>query len=191
MYKTIIKKVRHFLLWALSPIALLLAKFPRTSNRVACNACDKLLTVLKPGDIIVTRTNWLPTNLIIPGHYKHSVMYVGDEECIEAVLPVVHRLDLQELLGRISEYAVLRPTFADSSEMVKAVSKMNKLVGKPYDLYFEPGSKSFYCSEAIWFCYRRVVKNWAFTPRERMGVQTVTPNDFYLAKQYFKLIASH
>ena len=33
--------------------------------------------LLEPGDILLTRGNWVATNLNIPGFWKHMAMYIG------------------------------------------------------------------------------------------------------------------
>lgn len=78
----------------------------------------------------------------------------------------VHRLKLSEFLGRVTGaenepggyyFGRVHPAFR--SKAVKALNVVKAEIGKPYDNIFSLGSDSFYCSELVWFGWRKVKKD--------------------------------
>lgn len=182
--------LRAALLTMFQPVAKYIATRKSKRSPFTSSDYDELMQLLEPGDILVTRTAHSITNFLIPGHYKHSIMYIKEGICAEATPPDVHETPLLDILLRVSEVVVLRPNFATVEQRVAATGVMLSLIGDAYDYKFNPDNKGFYCSEAIWHSYKEAVPTWDFVARERVGVQTVTPEDFFKASD-FKHIYTH
>lgn len=135
----------------------------------------------KPGDVFVTRTNWEASNLLTPKDFwKHAAICRGEHRkfVIEAVGKGVQATGFLEFLMGKDYAMLLRPKFADAEQAAKAAVKAMSLVGQPYDFQFMPANRAWYCSEVVWWSYDAALEKSPFTPRETMGVQTVTPQDF-------------
>jgi len=187
---SVLAAIRRAVLRVAWPLAVALARVGHLVSRggAAREGYPEHAAPLRVGDAIVTRTRWAPTNLLIPGHYKHAAMYVGDGDVVEAVYPVVRVAQLDAMLGRADDYAVLRPRALGAEQERNAASVICAYVRAPYDFAFEPGARALYCSEAVWMAYRAASPDWTFEARERMGVLTVTPNDFYEARDHFSVV---
>ena len=159
----------------------------RERSRITSDDYKILCMILKPGDVILTKTKWRPTNVLIPGHFKHSTMYVGGGNIVESTVPCVRERDLLDLLLSIDDFAVVKPRITNT-ELSFAVAEMESLIGKPYDMGFTMDDDAFYCSEAIHHSIMAATGGeFEFTKRRILGADTIVPNDMFLARQFFEL----
>jgi uncharacterized protein YycO len=165
----------------------------------------EILMKILPGDILLTRQNWVATNLSIPGFWKHMSMYawIGSEikrqyslfgiqhliddthYIIEAIGTWVRIVPIETLLSHNDYLGVLRPIFSPEKKS-RAIRKVLALLWKEYDYSFN------YYSDANYVCSTLVTK--AYLPESetdegihitltRIGTGiTYPPND--LAKKY-------
>lgn len=184
--------LRRTLLTILLPITTTLGKLSAsvssTSHPLPPEK-QRLLELLQDGDALVTRTDWRPTNVLIPGYWAHVGMY-RQGEVIEAVYPKVRSVSAIDFLSRVDHVTVRRVTGPSREQRHEISNEMKRYVGIPYDFMFEPGHKAFYCSEAVYEAIRVVLKNWKFEPRDRMGVMTITPQDIADARAYFREVVT-
>jgi hypothetical protein len=61
-------------------------------------------------------------------------------------------------------------------------------LGAVYDYEFSLGNKAFYCAELCYVAYKTAYPGMGFAPRERLGVLTVTADDFFQAKAFWKSV---
>lgn len=142
---------------------------------------------LRPGDVLVSHRNREPTNLLIPGYWKHAAIYVGDGRIVEAIGRGVLESSLKEFCTTKDDVLILRARFATQEEAALSCAFAKSLLGKPYDYLVEHDqsravNKAFYCSEIVWWSYDQVLiaegKPSPFTPRKTLGVPTITPQDY-------------
>jgi len=72
--------------------------------------------------------------------------------------------------------------------MSEAAHLSLSLVGQPYDFQFEPANVAWYCSEIPWWCYSQIVPNSPWVTRRTMDVLTVTPQDYFNAKDKWDVV---
>nr|WP_230972178.1 YiiX/YebB-like N1pC/P60 family cysteine hydrolase [Archaeoglobus neptunius] len=114
------------------------------------------LSKLQPGDLILEYNPKFA--LLIPGHWTHVAIYIGDGKIVEAtedgvvVNPVTN-------VHKAYEAAIYRVKTTDSVRRA-AIEFALKQVGKPYDykwLTYVGGKEvygdSYYCSELAWAAY--------------------------------------
>ena len=189
---TVLVFLRRLLLHMLYPLAYMLGRFNtgsshgNTTRRLAPRYAE--LQDLVPGDIIVSRTKWRPTNPLIPGYWSHAGMYVGNDTVVHALAPHVVETPLQDFMSMVDAMAVVRPWRTGRYIMSQAAAHMRSFVGTPYDFMFEPTTKALYCSEAVAQAYWAVTDDWTFIARKRMGLVTVLPQDFYDARKHFTVV---
>lgn len=131
-------------------------------------------SVIRPGDIILTRDEgWIDTYLI-PGFWTHAGVYVGNhggnkKQVIHAISEGVIAEDLIDVL-RTDACIILRPNPYYAS---RCLDKIVGLVGKEYDFNFDfLGSMRFSCTELVAFCYPEIISG-----KKRFRKYTVIADD--------------
>ena len=144
---------------------------------------------IRPGDIFLTRTLGFASNLVIPGVWKHLGIMGEYNNIIEAIGEGVCTKDLAEFVLTKDEILVVRPKFCTES-IAREVSQVAlDYVGCKYDYEFSLGNKAFYCAELAYVVYASVLGSaFGFKPRKRLGVLTVTPDDFANAKNWWEIV---
>jgi uncharacterized protein YycO len=134
---------------------------------------------IRPGDIILTRTAWRPTNLIFPGRWTHVLIVLREDLLVEAKLPRVRESYLVDVWASASSVKIVRPRFMTAAQLAEAALVARGMVGTPYDLEFEPGPKALYCSELVWRALRAVAGDAVPELRTtELGVRSVKPDAF-------------
>lgn len=146
----------------------------------------KIISKIRPGDVLVTRVYGHLSNVLIPGYWKHAAIVRPDGAgVIEAIGKGVLSTDLVSFCTSKDEVAVVRPTFGDAGMGSLAAATAAALLGAKYDYEFSLGNAAFYCAELVYVAYRAVRSDLGFGPRARLGVLTVTADDFYEAHKWW------
>ncbi len=141
------------------------------------------------GDLFVSRTDGELGNIAIPGVFSH-VAVVRGKTVYESVATGVHQADIIDFFMNKDVVALIRPIFMKPDEIEAMMEYLHAQLGKPYnyDFKFSEGDSQFYCTE---LAYKGIVKacpTSPFTLRERLGIPTVSPDDFYNAQKKFIII---
>jgi uncharacterized protein YycO len=154
---------------------------PFSRKRMTGKEYYEVQPTLKPGMVFLSHTRGEFTNLLIPGFWGHSALYVGNNEVLEATGAGVVRKDLISFLMAKDYVLAVYPEFAVESQIQRAIRFAASQLGKPYDYHFEfnlTDNKAYYCSELIWAAYHHALdKATPLIPRERMGQTTYSPED--------------
>lgn len=184
------------LLRLLAPLADLVAGFHLRVGAPKLSASDyrMVLLTLQPGDVILSKESWRPTNIFIRGKTKHAAMFVGkvggeDDGIVEATYPVARYTNLVAVWQSASKVVVLRPNFTDSSGAWAAAVAARSFVGTPYDTAFARGEDALYCSELIEAAY---VMSGGGTLKElrsrHLGVDGVILPDSIRTSRLFRVV---
>jgi uncharacterized protein YycO len=185
-------KFRRFLFRILKPITMVLGHihFSPKERDIKAHDVMNMFSILQTGDVLLSYTKGELTNTLIDGEYKHCGIYTGQGVVVEAVGHGVRAVTLEEFAASKDKIAICRPLFALDAVCSKAADIAVEQIGKPYDYGFEPNEEAFYCAELVAFCYNKATDGATpFVPREVMGVATVLPVDYKLAKSKFKTVA--
>lgn len=164
-------------------------KAPWTHKGVKAEHYHQLRKVIKPGMVLLSRTDGEFSNLFIPGEFSHSAFVKNDLRCVEAVSKSVSDTDLIDFMLTKDRVVCLAPKFADEGQMQDAAVLAETFLGSPYDYSMEYSDiKAFFCSELIYYCYETVLKNSPFKLRNIFGVSTVAPSDFWQATAKFTVV---
>ncbi|MCD4773018.1 MAG: hypothetical protein K8R41_06510 [Bacteroidales bacterium] len=183
---------------------ILIAPFARVANKVnwrfgreyQCNNhnSDDLKKVLKPGMIILSHKNFELTNVFIKGYWTHTAIVISDDEVVEATGKGVHKKTIEQLITTIDDYIILKPLFCDEYAMQKASSYVADVVGYPYNFSFRQYTRSFYCSELIYWAYFRSITSngnnnkYYQTITEFLGEKIIMPQHFTETKSLWKAV---
>lgn len=137
------------------------------------NIINEFYKIWKPWDIILTRLNFIATNISIPGFWKHMSMYLWTWEYLKSNFkdPIFNKLDknkhyiiestwkwvtieeFEDFVSTVNYLWLFRTTFWDN-KIKNAIIKTSKMLNKNYDYLFNYYSDtSFVCSELITKAY--------------------------------------
>jgi uncharacterized protein YycO len=178
----------------------------RDHGLISDESMAHIIPLLAPGDILLTRGNWLATNINIPGFWKHMAMYIGTGRylhdtypeliqeiglhddthySIEAVWTWVQIVPITTLSAHNDYLWVLRPLF-DTHKIKRAIEKTLVLHGRSYDYSFNYYSDvNYVCSTLVTKAYlpEHIDDEWIHITLTRIATGiTYPPND--LVKKY-------
>ena len=143
---------------------------------------NQLLTLLQPGDIILTYSEGFMSNIFLPGIFKHGIVYTGRREnwkksdwnnihitdhqksliqvndnIIEAIAEGVVSGSLEEILDtKINRLAVFRPSLSNQ-EIMGVMQTIHSYLGNQYDFTFDfNDAETQVCTEVIYRGYNQV-----------------------------------
>jgi len=166
-------------------------------KRVAVELRERMLSLLEPGDILLTRHDTALTNLFLPGFWPHAALYVGTEQqrdalgvsiaadtatrwraqhCVfEALKDGLHFRPISETLA-VDNFVVLR-THLQPGEIKKGIERVVRHEGKMYNFNFDFfSSDRLVCSEVVYRAFDGI-GDIKFPLRERAGRHTLSPED--------------
>ena len=143
---------------------------------------DQLLSLLEPGDIILTYSEGYMSNIFLPGIFKHGIVYTGIREewpqgdwaqieisdaqetliksnhnIIEAIAEGVVSGSMNTILDtKINRLAVFRPNLTDD-EKLNALNTVHSYLGNQYDFSFDfNDAETQVCTEVIYRGYNQI-----------------------------------
>ncbi len=178
-------------------------KAPGTSPLVF-DSDDKgdLLSMLKPGDIILTYSEGYMSNIFLPGIFKHGIVYTGirenwkksdwnnihitdhqksliqvNDNIIEAIAEGVVSGSLEEILDtKINRLAVFRPNLSNQ-KIMGVMQTIHSYLGNQYDFSFDfNDAESQVCTEVIYRGYNEI-GNIQFRLSKRAGTLNLSAED--------------
>lgn len=123
--------------------------------RCSFDSLKHLLGDLKPGMVILTRTDYNFGNLFIHGYWTHSGLMISRDEMIEAVGRGVRKTTLENFFAKVDDFAVFNPLSADKEVTRTACEFAERAVGMQYNYTFRRKRRSFYCSELIYLSFEK------------------------------------
>lgn len=168
---------------------------------------DKLYSELKPWDILLTRQNYVWTNLSIPWFWKHVSMYIWTWNFVRKNLwwKIIKTLnkDKHYIIESTSKWVkidelhsfclskdylwILRTTFSNN-KIIRAIQETIDNIDSEYDYLFNYYSdKQFICSELITKAYLKDYSDdeWLSIELQKIGsILTYPPNE--LVRKAFK-----
>lgn len=184
-------EIRRYLVRILKPLCVYLGRlhYSPKDRLIRASMVDAMCEVIQAGDVIVAFSRGELTSYFIEGEFKHAAMYIGAGQIIQAIGTGVSTENFEDFCASKDRIAILRPKFCDESYCKIAAMNATSQLGKPYDYYFEIGDGAFYCAELVEWAYRFATNGASpFTKKDVLGVDTVLPSDFYLAKSKFAIV---
>ena len=192
-----------------SLIAELRMKWRR--KRVTPEVQRKLVDLLQPGDVIITRHDDAASNLFLPGFWPHGALFVGTQDQRQAIDPsgatwrekctaqncvLEARKDgvlfrpLDDTLA-VDACVVVRPRL-QSQQIVEAITRAMSHQGKCYDFEFDfRRSDKLVCTEVIYRAYHGI-GDMEFELKKRTGRVCLSAEDildYAVAGEFFEVKA--
>jgi uncharacterized protein YycO len=159
---------------------------PFSKKRIDQDDYEHMLSVLKVGDVISTKTRGELSNVFIPGFWSHVAIYSGNGRVIEATTQGVVETNLAWFLFSKDYCAASRPNFLNEDQKWLVIDYCKRQIGKPYDYSFHTSDiDKFYCSEIVYHAFKFVLGQSPFKLKVVLGQETVAPSDFYNATKLF------
>ena len=183
----------RWLLRALAPLADLIAGIHLRIGEPKLRGGDytTALYLLRPGDVILSKEAWRPTNLLIPGKLKHAGVFVGNhggesDAIAEATHPEARMTNLVSVWQMASRVVILRPRFVRAEGAYDAARRALSYIGTPYDVMFAHGEEAMYCSELVDAAYGGALK---VLRRDVLGFeQVIVPDDLRKDERLFRVV---
>jgi len=182
--------VSRILLNLLQPVIKYLGSLhmPFSHKKITGKEVSEIISLLKPGQVILAQTRGELSNLLISGFWKHAAIVLDSNTIIEAVGKGVIKKDIITFLMAKDHILVLEPTFTDENSMIIAANWCLLQVGSPYDYDFRSKNKAYYCAELPADAYNAIVPNCPFKPRSVWGTERYTPQQYAEATSKWKQI---
>ena len=159
--------------------------------------------VLRPLDLLLEKTPFRLTDLLIPGHFGHVAIWMGrprklkrmgvwrqealGEKRIGYCRPLIEEgrgvlealrsgveLNALRVFANVDDLAIIRPTRLKRKEILASLVRGFQQVGKKYDFAFDvETTDTIVCSELPYHVYPSI--DWQ--TEEQMGRFTITPDD--------------
>lgn len=144
----------------------------------------EILSVLKPGDVLLRRYDHYISGLMIPGYFTHAALYVGDDQVIHVTGIGINKEDILTFL-RCDNIKVLR--CKDETKIQPAIdhawAQLDKEIKYDYDFNMESPDK-FYCSEFVDFSFGYPVRDDIVYEGEGIKGGYVLPDDFLVSEAF-------
>ena len=154
---------------------------PWHRHRVADPIKRKLASILRPGDVIVTRCHDRFTNLFLPGFWPHAMLHIGERSrsaskpILEARKDGVRLREISDALD-VDAFAVIRP-HAAAATIDAAIERALTHEGKLYDFDFDFFTADrLVCTEVVYRAYDGL-DGIRFDLTERAGKPTLSAED--------------
>jgi cell wall-associated NlpC family hydrolase len=149
-----------------------------TARTLGQGVPEGLLSTMKPGDVLLRRTEGTSGNLAIPSWWKHAAVYLGDGKVAEATFEGVHISTMEEFFAGGDHVAVLSPKGLTDAQRQKTAAFARAQVGKPYDFNVDFSDDArFMCTELVATALRQGVGK----PLVELGkwTKSVVGDDFF------------
>lgn len=123
--------------------------FGHTAYKMNGEDVREVLNIKQPGDILLRRYNHYISGLMIPGHYTHAAICVGDNKIIHMLGEGIDKQDILTFC-RCDEVAIIHCNDEQTNKI--AIKKANAYFkqGIEYDFDFDFSNKTkFSCTEFI------------------------------------------
>lgn len=107
--------------------------------------------LIKRGDLVLVGGFRSISGLFMGKFFTHSLLYVGNGECIHADADGVDTISFKELFFAYDTLIILRPKIKVDYEdnIDKVIEFARQQMGKPYDFYLEHRSDRYFCTQLI------------------------------------------
>ena len=149
---------------------------------------NKMYSLLKPGDVILTVDKRKLTSLLIPGTFSHAAMCIdknSDWEVSEMTHDDYTKSCFFDVCKESDRVVILRVncTTCFEGSVEHAITKCKEFEDVKYDTQFDLNIHTLYCSELIYQSYINNSLQVCLDDFIGLGRQYISPDGLYNAKQ--------
>ena len=138
----------------------------------------KISRIIKPGDVLLSRSDHYLSTYLIPGYWTHAGFYFGGEE--ERVIHAISQgIVIEDIINflKTDHIVILRP---DQKYVERALGLAKNMINQEYDFLFDfDDSTRLSCTELIFCCYPSLIKT-----SKKFGKQTVVGDDIFNSESF-------
>jgi len=151
--KMVIKVADRMQVFPTPPFVCFCSLAPKTKGE----ELDHLMSLIKAGDVILTRWDRYVTSKAVPGFWSHCGIVSTKKKVIHAALEGVVEHHILDFL-RVDQVMVLRLEGDETTaKHKKAIKNARAMIGKDYDFIFDgKDSKAVYCFELVARSYPQI-----------------------------------
>ena len=150
----------------------------------------KILDLIQPGDVFITRKENALTNYFLPGYWPHAAFYVGGQQVIESLKDGVRKRSMESPWGN-DAVVIIRPKVSQQA-IENAIERAHGHVGKPYDFDFDfTRADRMVCTEVVYRSFEGL-EGMRFQLSRRAGRETLSAEDLLelaMQRQQFDQVA--
>jgi len=107
--------------------------------------------LIQAGDIVLVGGFRSVSGLFMGKFFTHSLLYIGNGECIHADADGVDTISFQELFSNYDNLTILRSQIKENyaATIAAVIAFAQKQIGKPYDFYLEQSRDRYFCTQLI------------------------------------------
>jgi uncharacterized protein YycO len=123
--------------------------FGHTSYRMRGDDVQEVLNTIQPGDILLRRYNHYISGLMIPGHFTHAAIYMGDDKVVHMLGEGINKESILSFC-RCDEIAIIHCLSEQITKIAikKAAAFYKDEIKYDFDFNFSE-EKEFSCTELI------------------------------------------
>lgn len=106
---------------------------------------------IRVGDLVLVGGFRTVSGLFLGRFFTHSLLCIGNGECIHADADGVDNIPFKELFSAYDNLIILRPKITKDYEKTinQTIAFARQQIGKPYDFYFEHRRDRYFCTNLI------------------------------------------
>lgn len=156
------KLFKSWILWLSIPFQKWIQRRGRLETMMANEQVDKIMALVRPGDILLSYEAQRWTSMFIKGFYDHAVIVSSRRSAVEAVgdkfvngknIGGVREVPLVEWLYKKDHVALIR---VNHPGFLQAGKNSEGYKGRGYDYTFKRNNENIYCSELPYACWKPV-----------------------------------
>lgn len=156
-------------LWPLQRLIQILKK---PSPKITKQQVDKILSVIEPGDILLSYESMHLSNIFIKGEYDHAAIVATPLTVVEAVYPMSCAVPIEEWLYKKDSVIVIRHGFSFATREAAGLAALTLAFIK-YDFSFSRKDKRLYCTELVVEAYRKIIPSY-LSHKKKDNLEPVT-----------------
>ena len=145
----------------------------------------KLYSKLEAGDVILSLDRKKLTTILIPGEFSHASMCV-DLVCDWEISEMTHndytKSTFFDICKESDRVVIMRLINSTHMEVVDAIERCKSFQDAKYDVKFDLGIESLYCSELIYQSFRDNVLGASIDDLVGLGRPYISPTGLYKAR---------
>lgn len=143
---------------------------------------DDMRRQMRAGDVVLTKSSFHLTNLLIGGRYSHAAIVVGPDKIAEMTANGFDVRNVDEFSKHCTKITLLRINPDDAAYGQQMAETAMSYYKRNYDYRFSLGVESLYCSELVYQSDKEGRLQCDLTDLVGIGCPYISPDGLFDAK---------